>query len=229
MKPRLDDRILARELRKRGLSFSEIISQIPNLSKGTLNGWLKDIKLTKQQKERLMSKVKNGAEKGRLKGAFTNHQKRVEITERVINSAKDEVKNRVTDSFFTNGLMLYWAEGDKTQERVGFTNSDPLMIKFMMRWFRDICGVSEEKFRIYLSIMTLHNKKESEKFWSEITEIPMDKFNKTHIKPTTLKGKRNPSYMGTCRIVISDKNLFRRITGWRIGLLENLKILAPIA
>lgn len=225
MKARLNDRIFARELRRWGLSFSEIISQIPNLSKGTLNGWLKDIKLTEQQKERLMSKVKNGAEKGRLKGAFANHQKRLAITERIINSAKEEVKGKITDAFFTNGLMLYWAEGDKTQERVGFTNSDPLMIKFMVKWFRDICRVSEEKFRIYLSIMTLHNKIESEKFWSELTEIPLKKFNKTHIKPTTLKGKRNPSYMGTCRIVISDKNLFRRIMGWRIGILENFKIL----
>lgn len=125
--------------------------------------------------------------------------------------------------------MLYWAEGDKTQERVGFTNADPMMIQFMMKWFRKICNVPESKFRIALSIMTLHNKNESEKFWSQTTGVPMVNFNKIRIKPTLLKGKRNPSYMGTCRIIISDKNLFRKIIGWRLGLLENFQIIALIA
>ncbi len=221
MKARFNDRIIARKLRKDGYSFSEIINRIPNLPKGTLSGWLKDIKLSNEQKERLFSKIKFGADKGRLKGSFTNHRKRIEITEQIINSAKNEAKKKIEDSFFSNGVMLYWAEGDKTQERVGFTNADPLMIRFMMRWFREICRVPEDKFRVYLSIMVLHDKKGSEEFWSETTKIPLNQFGKTRIKQTSLIGKRNPSYMGTCRIVICDKNLFRKITGWRMGLLEN--------
>lgn len=225
MKVRFNDRILARELRKDGYSFSEIMNKIPNLSKGTLNGWLKDIKLSQKQQERLLSKIKAGAAKGRLKGAFTNHRKKIEITEQIIKSAKTEAKGKIRDSFFTNGVMLYWAEGDKTQERVGFTNADPLMIRFMMKWFREICRVHEDKFRVYLSIMVLHDKKESEEFWSATTKIPLDQFGKTRIKQTNLSGKRNPSYMGTCRIVVSDKNLFRKIIGWRMGILENFKIL----
>ncbi len=80
--------------------------------------------------------------------------------------------------------------------------------------------VSEIKFRIALHIMTLHNKNYSEKFWSEVTGVPLVRFNKTIIKQTLLKGKRNPSYMGTCIIRISDKNLFRKIVGWKVGILE---------
>ena len=229
MKTRLQERILAREFRKQGYSFSEIMVQIPNLSKGTLNGWLKDIELSQDQKDRLLSKISLGADKGRLKGAFTNRQKKVDLIKRITESARIEAKERNKDPFFISGLMLYWAEGDKTQERVGFTNSDPLMIKYMMKWFREICNVSEVKFRIYLSIMTLHNKEESEKFWAKITGVPLNQFGKIRIKQTTLKGKRNPSYMGTCRIVISHKNLFRRIMGWKLGILENFNIFALIA
>lgn len=219
----MDDRILARELRKKGLSFSEIIEKIPKLSKSTLNGWLKDIELSQKQKNRLLARIRTGADKGRLKGAFANHQKRIEITKSIISVSRVEAQEKIADPFFITGVMLYWAEGDKTQERVGFTNADPMMIRFMMKWFRKICNVPESKFRIYLSIMTLHDQNESEKYWSQITGIPLARFNKTHIKPTLLRGRRNPSYMGTCRIVISDKNLFRRITGWRLGLLENFE------
>ncbi len=229
MKIRLNERILARELRKRGLSFSEIMARISNLSKGTLNGWLKDIELTQKQKQRLLSKIKDGANKGRLKGAFTNHQKRIKTTRYFISLAKNEVQQKIINPLFVMGVMLYWAEGDKTRERVALTNSDPTMIQFMMKWFREICKVPEAKFRIALSIMTIHDKKESEAFWSQITEVPITKFHRTRIKQTSLRGKRNPSYMGTCKIIISDKNLFRKIVGWKLGILENLKINAPIA
>ncbi len=226
MKIRLQERILARELRIQGFSFSEIIERIPNLSKGTLNGWLKDIELTDEQRDRLLLKIKNGADKGRLKGAFTNHQKRIEITEQIMTFAKNESKEKLNDTFFTAGIMIYWAEGDKTsQERVAITNSDPIMIQFMMDWFRKVCEVPESKFKIALSIMTLHDKVEAEKFWSRLTKVPLTRFHKTRIKPTLLKGKRNPSYMGTCRVVITDKNLFRKIMGWKLGILENFNYL----
>lgn len=99
MKLRLGERILARELRKQGLSFSEITKKIPNLSKGTLNGWLKDIELSQRQKDRLLTKIKTGADKGRLKGAFTNHQKRIEVTKSIIKAAKSEVQKRIADTF----------------------------------------------------------------------------------------------------------------------------------
>lgn len=229
MKIRLNDRISARQLRQQGLSFSEIMEKIPNLSKGTLNGWLKDIELTEQQKERLLRKIEDGSKRGRLKGAFTNRKKRLEITKQIISLAKIEVQEKIKDTFFATGVMLYWAEGDKTIERVGFTNSDPFMISLMMKWFRNICNVPEEKFRIALSISAFNNKNESEKFWSQVAKLPLNQFNKTRIKPSPLKGKRKPSYMGTCRIIISDKNLFRKIKGWNLGILEYYKIFAPMA
>lgn len=224
MKIRFNDRVFARELRGQGFSFSEIMKEIPNLSKGTLNGWLKDIELSKEQKVRLLLKIKEGADRGRLKGAFRNHQKRIETTDNIIRISKSEVNKDVGKSLFEMGIMLYWAEGDKStsQERVAFTNSDPKMIEFMMRWFRKICKVPEAKFRIALQIMVLHDKTEIEKFWSKITRVSLANFNKTIIKHTSIKGKRRPSYMGTCSIRISDKNLFRKIMGWKLGVLENL-------
>lgn len=43
MKLRLADKQYAIDLRKQGYFYSEIIATIPNLSKGTLSGWLKYI------------------------------------------------------------------------------------------------------------------------------------------------------------------------------------------
>ena len=229
MRVRINDRIFARELRSHGFSFSEIIARIPNLSKGTLNGWLKDVELTNDQKEKILQKIKLGAAKGRIKGAFTNHEKRLSATKKIISEARKEAKGKNSDVFFVSGIMLYWAEGRKTSEQVEMANADPEMIRFMMKWFRKICNVDEHKFRIRINIHSLLNKKQTEIYWSNVTEIPLTQFNKTIIKLTKLIGRKNPKYKGTCSVIISDKYLFRKILGWKLGLLESFNLLAPVA
>jgi hypothetical protein len=221
---RFDDRNLARELRKKGYSFSEIRERISNLPKGTLNYWLKDIVLTNDQKLRLFEKAKDAGEVGRLKGAIKNRENKLKLVGQIFINARKEGKIRSVDSFFVVGLMLYWAEGAKSTslEQVDFTNSDPIMIEIMMRWFREIGKVSEEKFKVSLQIIeNIHKIIETEMFWSKITKVPIKRFNKSKIKPTPLKGKRSPSYYGTCTIRISDKNLFRKMSGWKAGYLDN--------
>ena len=129
-------------------------------------------------------------------------------------------------SLFLPGLMLYWAEGDKSdlREEVKFSNSDPFMIQFMMRWFREVREIPEKKFRIALHIHTLHCRKKIEQFWAPITGIPLNQFHKTQIKPTGLGQRRNKLYNGTCAICIHDKNLFRRIKGWKLKFIESNKL-----
>jgi len=122
--------------------------------------------------------------------------------------------------------MLYWAEGDKSdeQERVKFSNSDPVMIIFIMEWFRKICKVPENKFRICLHVHELHCRKDMQEYWSKITGIPFSQFYKTQIKPTSLKHRKNKLYNGTCAVTIYNKDLFRRIKGWKSGFLEKMNI-----
>ena len=107
------------------------------------------------------------------------------------------------------------------------------MIEFMMKWFREIREIAEEKFRVDLHIHSLHCKKDVLSFWSKIAKIPLSQLHKTQIKPTSLRHRKNKLYNGTCAINISNKDLFRKIKGWRIGFLEKLNIKyeypAPVA
>lgn len=122
--------------------------------------------------------------------------------------------------------MLYWAEGNKTEQHeiVKFSNSDPSMTKFIMSWFREICKVPENKFRICLYIHELHCRKDIQEYWSKITGIPLSQFYKMQIKATSLKHRKNKLYNGTCAVTVYNKDLFRRIKGWRLGFLEKMNI-----
>lgn len=213
------ERLEAIKLRKTGRSYKEIKKEL-GVSRSTLSMWLRDIELTPKQKARLFKKQ----ELFLYAGAKSQQRKRIERTEKIINQAKREFDGFSRNPIFLPGIMLYWAEGNKKTESIKFSNSDPLMIKFMMRWFREICNVPEEKFRISLHIHELLSRKNVERYWSKLTGIPLKQFQKTFVKPTSLGQRRNILYNGTCVICIFDRNLFRRIQGWKTGFLEKIGI-----
>jgi hypothetical protein len=98
------------------------------------------------------------------------------------------------------------------------------MIKLMMEWFRKVCRVPEEKFRIGLHIHKLFCRKDVKNYWSKLTKIPLHQFHKTQIKPTSLRHRKNPLYNGTCAIRIESRDLFRRIKGWKLAFLKKSHI-----
>jgi hypothetical protein len=224
---RVDDKKKAQGLRRQGKTYSEIRSIIPNLSKGTLCGWVRNIALTHNQKDLILKKMRTGADSARSiqrqRGSWTNQLRKIERIKQIVTEAKKEVKTLKSDNFFLMGLMLYWAEGDKSVDRqnVKFCNSDPLMVEFMMKWFRQICKVPENKFFIELNIHELLDKEKMLSLWLSVTKISVTRFS-VFIKPTQHGSLKNPSYQGTCSIRIHNVDLFRKIVTWRIYVLKEM-------
>lgn len=214
------EKIRAIRLRQLGKSYSEIQKQA-KVSRSTLSLWLRDIKLTPKQLKEL-----KGRQKSRYEGAKANQRKRIERTKKIIEEARKEAPLYLRKPLFLAGLMLYWAEGTKSDELevVKFSNSDPAMVVLMMRWFREVCRVPEDKFKICLHIHKLHCRKDIQQYWSKATRIPLLQFYKMQIKPTSLKHRKNKLYNGTCNIIVYDKDLFRRIKGWKLEFLKNMNI-----
>jgi transcriptional regulator with XRE-family HTH domain len=205
---------LAIHLRKNGLSYQEILSKI-KISKSTLSLWLREIELTNKQKKRLLNK----SEKIRYETAKKKVASRISKTKKIIERAKKEVRWLKNNPLFLIGTALYWAEGAKSSdEKVKLVNSDEKMIILMMKWFRKTCKVPEKKFRIQVHMHSLHSRKDILEYWSKITKVPMGQIYKPYIKQTSLGQRKNILYNGTCSIIVNDKNLFRRILGWKLGL-----------
>jgi len=219
---KLEEKFKAIKLREKGKSYKEIRKKI-KVSKGTLSLWLRDINLTPEQKNRIYVELR---QKNAYRMAKSNQEKKIKRTKEIIKNAKKEFKNIYKNPLFLAGLMLYWAEGDKSdqKEAVKFSNSDPIMIKIMMKWFREICRVPEKKFRIALHIHELHCRKNIKNFWSKVTNIPKSQFYKTQIKPTSLRQRRNKLYDGTCSLIVSNRDLFRRIKGWKSKFIEIMRV-----
>lgn len=108
------------------------------------------------------------------------------------------------------GLALYWAEGIKVGNTVQFSNADPDMIRIFLRFLREVYNVDESRLKVHLQIKDVHDVQKVKVFWSRVTKIDQVKFYKPTItKANPLKGDKK--YLGTCRIVLPDSVLQKKI------------------
>src|SRR3989338_169223 len=167
------EKIKARQLRKKGKSIRQI-AQILKVSKGTASIWCRDIALSPKQIQALNKRRITGGYEGRLKGARMQHERKLAIIRQYEIDAEKNIGNLSQREFFFAGIGLYWGEGSKVGHRVKFANSDPILVRFMMMWFRDILEVPNDKFRFYVIINAIHEHriKRIESFWRKIVQCP---------------------------------------------------------
>lgn len=210
---KVKERERARKLRKEGKSMNQIIEET-GYSKASVSFWTRDIELTPSQKNKISLRGRSieSIERRRESRLANMANKR----RKIIDLAKEDFTNLTIRELKLVGAMIYWGEGRKVGNwTVSLANSDPLIIKVMMRFFREVCKVPEEKFRGH--IHTFENAKisKTEKYWSEISGIPREQFYKTYTKPS--KGslqKRQTLPYGTLDIYVHDTQLFLTIKGW---------------
>ncbi len=124
-------------LRKSGKSLNEITKSLA-VPKSTVRYWCRDIVLSQKDLKRL-------AERHKLGGLLTAENRRKERLlkiETLKEEGMKEIGNLSKRDLFLAGVALYWAEGyRKGDGEFGFTNSDPRMIKLILKWLTETCGV----------------------------------------------------------------------------------------
>ena len=211
----------ALKLRGRGLSYFEIKKQV-SVSKSTLSRWCRDVILNPSQMEKLRNKKLKGAEKGRIIGAKRQQQDRIKRTKELLEKGKREVGSLSKRDRFVAGIGLYLGDGLKGDIGVGFSNSSPIIIKFMIDWFREFCQIPERKFRGQIWIHSNQSEPKAKKYWSKLTNIPLEQFHKSYIARNKTKSKKIRKQLhqyGIFAIRISNTKIQRKIRGWMAGIL----------
>jgi len=220
---KLEEKLLSRKLRKDGYSLNEIRLKT-GFTKSSISLWVRDIELTADQKQRLSLKglKKEDIERRRQNRLAKEKTRKILI----IKTAEKDIVRLSKKDLFIIGTTLYWAEGRKgIKGVVSFSNSDPRAIKLMMRFFREICKVPEEKFRGHIHIHSHLYAKNAEKYWSNIAKINLKQFYKTYQKPSKASlGKKDTLPYGTFDIYVCNTELLLKINGWTNGICKKMKI-----
>ncbi|MEK7619200.1 MAG: hypothetical protein AAB416_03105 [Patescibacteria group bacterium] len=221
---KIEERKKAIALRKEGRSLRDIVKVVP-VAKSTLSVWLKQVHLSKPQRQRLTQKKREA----QLRGALRRRTDRIASTEIIYQEAAKDIGEVSKRELWLMGVMLYWAEGAKQKEHnvasgVRFSNSDPVMIRVFLRWLDEICRIQFDQVRLDVYIHETAKKTKQEIFhhWSKKIGVPIGSFQGLYYKKGNIKTKRKnigEDYFGLVSLKVYRSTIMnRRITGWVKGI-----------
>lgn len=187
---------------EKNLSYGEIRKRM-GVSKSTLSYWLKEFPLSEK---RILELRHQGWKKGEAsRERFRNTmRKRQELKRQEVYKKYQKRLDKISkDAFFVAGLMLYLAEGGKTNyAQITLTNTDPKIIKFFVQWLIDFFDVAKKEMKAELHLYENMDIKKEQKFWQKELGFRKNQFYKTQIRKLQ---KASFSYKesyrhGTCQI-----------------------------
>ena len=217
MIPKIKEKEKAISLRRRGLSYSEILKRVP-VAKSTLSLWFRSVKLSKTQKRVLTERILLAGKRG---GA-ARKQKRILETEKIYKESRKDLEDILKNNLWLAGILLYWAEGSKQKEghvseRVSFGNSDPRMIRLFLKWVREIAMIPEKDIFFEMYIHKTGDSEKALKWWTKVLSCRKNRI-RVYFKRHNIKTKRdrnNDEYYGLMRVSVKKSSkLNRNISAW---------------
>lgn len=183
------------ELRKLGLSYSEIRRVIP-IAKSTLNNWLTlaGLTISKQHLEIQLRKRLENHQAATEASRITRRKKREENIKVFIKSNQ----KFLTQPLFITGVMLYKAEGSKNGS-CSFSNSDHKLIRVFLKFLEKYLLLNikgDIDYRLYIHQTRKEDLKRIIDFWSQNLEVPSHIIKITWKKNKIIKRRANSDYVG---------------------------------
>jgi len=197
-----------RRLRSEGKTYFEIMEILKlRIPKSTLSSWCADVVLPPRYQEKVDNLNRENLTKGQKMALIANkvkHEKLVKALETRNIHLQNVLENRDTLKMILS--MLYLGEGAKWKSHRGLMlgSSDPNIILLYIKLLRLCYHIPLSKLRCRISYRADQDINSIQKFWSDITLIPLENFYKTKPDPRTIgKITRQKDYKGVCVIMCS--------------------------
>jgi len=178
----------------------------------------KDKKWTEEETNYLLELRKKGVSNKRIAEILERTKKSiVSKSTRLIKNNKTKRRRVLDNKEYTFpktnltlvGATLYLGDGTKRARFVEFVNTNEETIKIFMNFIRST-NIDEHRLRARVKIHENQNLESCEKYWSEITRIPLKNFTKPIMRTNHSKRKRKLPY-GTLTVRYFSKNLINSI------------------
>jgi len=219
-------RLQAIALRKQGKSIKNI-ARILGAAQSSVSVWCRDISLSKEQRDALVRNGADGLKLGQLIAAELKRKKRMDVVADFQKQGLAYFNKLTQKEFFTFGLALYLCEGAKTDRRFVFTNSDPALIRVLVKWLHAFYGIDNNRLGFRVQIHEMHKPREKliQNFWRKYLNLSSPVIiTVNYIKTARQKVYENyDSYYGTMHLrVLKGTHFFYRIQGLIDGIISKL-------
>lgn len=205
------ERAKARELREQGWSI-KAIERTLGVARSSVSRWTRDISLGAEERGALEARAAAG--RGRAAERKSSAARLARL------AFQEEGRSRATESdvSYAAGCMLYWAEGEKSRNRVALTKSDPALVAFFASFLRRHFAVTDEAITVYCNLFADHveNKETIEAFWLHTLGLPASSLRRSTVNAYSkysLKKRANKLPYGTCRLVVNSTRIVQTIFG----------------
>jgi non-ribosomal peptide synthetase component F len=210
------ERELARELRRSGLPYKRIAARL-GVSVASVHAWARDIELTEEQKAFNLRGPRGPQDPEHVRRRAESWAAKCRAA-RLVCQRDGRRAAREGDLLHHAGCMLYWAEGAKSRNAIGFTNSDPHMLVLFRRFLTDSLGIAREDILFSINVYTNNGLTlaEIERHWLDLLELPPTSARKhmTNHMPTSSSGKaRNKLPYGVCALRVHNTWMVQHIYG----------------
>lgn len=208
---KMEKKTEAIDLRKSGLSINRIAKQL-GVSQGSVSLWVKDVCLTQEQKDTLLSNRNFIDFAAGAKAVKEKHMK-----QRLLWQEHGKEMAKKNDYGHVALCMLYWAEGSKCKNSVTFCNSDINMIKYFLSLLKKYFIIEDKDIiiRIKTHIDNGLSVDEIQKYWIENLELPETCLRKCCVDNRQQRSthRKNILYYGVCSLTICKTEIVQHIFG----------------
>jgi hypothetical protein len=196
------------------MSVKEIARTV-GVAPSSVSLWVRDVPLTAEQLSSL--RQRNPAYNNQLRGATRNKERA--RARRLESQEQGRAMARNADPLFIAGVMLYWAEGDKSSKNAArLSNADPEVLRLFVRFLRECFGVRDEQMALTCNLFADHHERqhEIEQFWLEMVSLPDTSLRKSTVNvysKYSQKKRRNKLPYGTTRVVVHSTHVAQAIFG----------------
>ncbi len=189
-------------LRLEGTSIREI-EKLLGIARSTLSGWLKEVIIPEENRQKLRTPIWKNLEKGRVNAiAWHNMQKQNRLL-----AAKTEADRLLLLIDFTNIIIaklflssLYLGEGSKKSIATSMGNSDPLILKFFIESLVHLYKVDRNTIRFDLHLRADQDGDTLKIYWANQLNLPVQNCRTISYDKRTVGKTTYPDYKGVCLV-----------------------------
>ena len=216
-------------LRLEGKTYGEI-RRVLNIAKSTQSDWFKSLVLPQRAQNILAGKQGNG-----LIALGLSNKRRTDAIKEENEAIRIACEQKVglinKRELMLIEASLYWAEGyknfntaRKNYPYIGFSNSDPQMMRVFIAFLKDVLGIGSEKLRLEVHIYPQQSLSDARMYWHQVTGISADWIKAYVVVSPTSRGKRPKNLLpyGTAYLRINSRQEFFKVRGLIDGIVKGL-------
>lgn len=179
------------------------------------------MELSDEAQARLKQNYTNGQLASQKTIKEKTRQKNIEADNFAINLFQKV--NLSSDNILLFCALIYQCEGSKSiKDAITFTNSDPVLVRTFLFLFRKSFHLDERKLKILMHLHKYHDERIQKDFWSKVTGVPAEQFNRSYLKPNSGKYKKE-GYQGCIQISYNSADIGRKIRAIAKMFMERYK------